>query len=90
MFALEKFRTYLLGTKVILFSDHMVLKYLLKMKEAKPSLIWWILLLQKFDIKIKDKRGIENLVADLLCCLPLNEESVLVKDEFLYEHLFLV
>ncbi|CAN6579414.1 unnamed protein product [Malus baccata var. baccata] len=35
--ALDKFRSYLLGTKVIIYTDHAVLKYLLTKKEAKPS-----------------------------------------------------
>ncbi|KAK4411844.1 Retrovirus-related Pol polyprotein from transposon.6 [Sesamum angolense] len=48
VFALEKFRHYLLGTKVVVFSDHAALKYLLSKKEAKPRLIRWILLLQEF------------------------------------------
>ncbi|XP_074327475.1 uncharacterized protein LOC141665386 [Apium graveolens] len=39
VFALEKFRSYLLGTKVIVYTDHAALKYLLAKKEAKPRLI---------------------------------------------------
>jgi len=50
VFALDKFRSYLLGTKVVVFSDHAALKYLLAKKEAKPRLIRWILLLQEFDL----------------------------------------
>ena len=56
VFALENFRSYLLGSKVIVFSDHAVLKYLLSKKESKPRLIQWILLLQEFDLEIKDKK----------------------------------
>ncbi|CAN6710901.1 unnamed protein product [Malus baccata var. baccata] len=52
VFALDKFRSYLIGTKVIVFTDHATLKYLLSKKEAKPRLIRWILLLQEFDIEI--------------------------------------
>ena len=46
VFALEKFRSYLLGSKIIVYSDHAALKYLLSKKDAKSRLIRWILLLQ--------------------------------------------
>jgi hypothetical protein len=46
VFALEKFRQYLLGTKVIVYSDHAALRHLLAKKDSKPKLICWILLLQ--------------------------------------------
>ncbi len=57
VFALEKFRSYLLGTKVIIYSDHIALHYFMTKKEAKPRLIRWILLLSEFDLGSKDKRG---------------------------------
>ena len=66
VFALDKFRSYLIGTKVIVFTDHAALKYLFTKKEAKPRLIRWMLLLQEFDIEIRDKKGCENVVADHL------------------------
>ena len=53
-FALEKFRSYLIGTKVIVFFDHVAFRYLLTKKEAKPRLIRWILLLQEFDLEIRE------------------------------------
>jgi hypothetical protein len=55
MLDLEKFRSYILGTKVV-FTDHATLRYLLKKKKSKPRLIRWILLLQEFDLEIKTKR----------------------------------
>ncbi|CAN6566272.1 unnamed protein product [Malus baccata var. baccata] len=66
VFALEKFRSYLIGAKVIVYFDHSVLKYLLSKKEAKPRLIRWVILLQDFDLEILDKNGRENIVADHL------------------------
>ncbi|CAN6701216.1 unnamed protein product [Malus baccata var. baccata] len=63
-FALDKFCSYLLGTKVIVYSDHAALKYLLTKKEAKPRLIRWMLLLQEFNIEIRDQKWSENVVAD--------------------------
>ncbi|KAM2151480.1 hypothetical protein ACFX1R_045921 [Malus domestica] len=56
IFALDKLRSYLLGTKVIIYTDHGALKYLLTKKEAKPRLIRWMLLLQEFDVEIWDKK----------------------------------
>jgi hypothetical protein len=56
VFAIYKFRSYLVGAKIIIYSDHAALKYLLTKKDAKPRLIRWILLLQEFDIDIKIRK----------------------------------
>jgi hypothetical protein len=66
VYAFEKFRAYLLGTKVIVHTDHAALRYLMTKKDAKPRLIRWVLLLQEFDFEVKDRRGCENQVADHL------------------------
>ncbi|KAG9458303.1 hypothetical protein H6P81_002811 [Aristolochia fimbriata] len=57
VFAFEKFRSYLIGSKVIVWTDHAALRYLFAKKDSKPRLIRWILPLQEFDIEIKDKKG---------------------------------
>ncbi|CAN6583757.1 unnamed protein product [Malus baccata var. baccata] len=87
VFALDKFRSYLIGTKVIVFTDHAALKYLLTKKEAKPRLIRWMLLLQEFDIEIRDKKGSENVVADHLSRMVHNEEALPIAETFLDEQL---
>ncbi|CAN6695182.1 unnamed protein product [Malus baccata var. baccata] len=69
VFALDKFRSYLIGTK------------------AKPRLIRWILLLQEFDIEIRDKKGSENVVADHLSRMVHNEESLPILETFSDEQL---
>ncbi|XP_021743263.1 uncharacterized protein LOC110709359 [Chenopodium quinoa] len=58
-FALEKFRSYLVGSKIIIFTDHATLNYLIAKSETKPRLLRWVLTLQDFDIKIRDKKGRE-------------------------------
>ncbi|CAL2259920.1 unnamed protein product [Prunus armeniaca] len=90
VFALDKFRAYLVGSPIVVFTDHAALKYLLTKKDAKARLIRWILLLQEFDITIKDKKGVENVVADHLSRLVFDEsfENTPINDSFPDEQLF--
>ncbi|KAM2692977.1 hypothetical protein EV2_007201 [Malus domestica] len=90
VFALDKFRSYLLGTKVIIYTDHAALKYLFTKKEAKPRLIRWMLLLQEFDIEIRDKKGSENVVADHLSRMVREEDVVPIIETFPDEQLMSV
>ncbi|RDX85928.1 Retrovirus-related Pol polyprotein, partial [Mucuna pruriens] len=50
VFAVDKFRSCLLGSKIIVFSDHAALRYLMKKPDAKPRLIRWMLLLEEFNL----------------------------------------
>ncbi|RDX74156.1 Retrovirus-related Pol polyprotein from transposon 17.6, partial [Mucuna pruriens] len=81
VFTLDKFRSYLLGSKIIVFSDHAALRFLLKKSDAKLRLIRWMLLLQEFNIKIKDKKGVENFVADHLSKI---ERDITAANEYVY------
>jgi hypothetical protein len=83
VFAIQKFISYLVGAKVIVYTDHAALKYLLTKKDAKPRLIRWILLLQEFDMEIKDKKGVENYVADHSSCLQFEEFVELPINDYL-------
>ena len=89
VYALEKFRPYILGSKIIIYTDHAALKYLLSKKEAKPRLIRCVLLLQEFDLERKDKKGSENLVADHLSCLHISGGGD-IGDTFPDEHLLAI
>ena len=82
---LKKFRPYILGSKIVIYTDHATLKYLLSKKEAKPRLIQWVLFLQEFDLKIKHKKGSKNSVADHLSHLHVPGGGD-IGDTFLDEH----
>ena len=75
VFALEKFRSYIVGSPVTIFTYHAALKYLLSKQDTKPRLTRWILLCQEFNLTIKDKKGVENVVADHLAQLRLESIS---------------
>ncbi|GJW48743.1 reverse transcriptase domain-containing protein [Tanacetum coccineum] len=66
VYAFEKFRSYLVLSKSIVYTDHSAIKYLFAKKDVKPRLMRWILLLQEFDVIIRDKKGAENLAVDHL------------------------
>jgi len=90
VFACEKFRSYLVGSPVVVFNDHATLKDLLSKKDSKARLVRWILLLQEFDITIKDKKGTENVVADHLSRLTTDSRFDItpIDDYFPNESLF--
>nr|GEV28266.1 reverse transcriptase domain-containing protein [Tanacetum cinerariifolium] len=77
LYAFEKFWPYLVLSKSIVYTDHSAIKYLLNKQYAKPRLLWWVLLLQEFDITIRDKKGSENLAADHLSRLENPHKDVL-------------
>ncbi|GJU21027.1 reverse transcriptase domain-containing protein [Tanacetum coccineum] len=94
VYAFEKFRSYLVLSKTIVYTDHSALKYLFNKQDAKPRLLWWILLLQEFTIEIRDKKGAENLATDHLSRLenPYQGDHVgmEINDNFPHESLNMI
>ena len=93
VFACEKFRPYILGSHVIIHTDHVAIRYLMEKKYAKPRLIKWVLLLQEFGMNIKDKKGSDNVIADHLSRLEKtteNEKETEISENFPNDQLFLL
>ena len=51
-------------------------------------LIRWILLLQEFDLEIRDKKWVEYLVADHLSCLLFAQDDFVIRETFPDKQLF--
>ena len=75
---------------MIIYTDHATLKYLLTKKDAKPRLWRWILLLQEFDLEIKDKKGVENSVADHLSRLQITNMQEQPINDFLRDDMLMM
>jgi hypothetical protein len=88
IFACDKFRPYIINSKVIVHTDHQALRHLLAKKDAKPRLIRWVLLLQEYDLQIIDRRGKDNPVADHLSRMEgIYDDPVPINESFLGEYL---
>ena len=93
VFTCKKYRPYILGSHVIIHTDHAAIKYLMTKKEGKPRLIRWVLLLNKFDLEINDKKGSDNVIADHFFRLEMNigkEKRNEIEENFPDEQLFLL
>ncbi|GJR03497.1 reverse transcriptase domain-containing protein [Tanacetum coccineum] len=94
VYAFEKFWSYLILNKSIVYTDHSALKYLFVKKDSKARLLRWVLLLQEFTFKVIDRKGAENLAADHISLLENPYENVLdpkeVNEKFPLETLNMV
>nr|GEV21847.1 reverse transcriptase domain-containing protein [Tanacetum cinerariifolium] len=77
VYAFEKFQSYLIMNKSIVYMDHSALKYLFAKKYSKARLLRWVLLLQEFKFKVIDTKRAENLASDHLSRLKNPHQNVL-------------
>ena len=88
MFACDKFRSYIVDSKVIFHTDHVAIIYLMEKKYAKPRLIRWVILIQEFYLHITDRKGAENPIADNLSRLEnILDDPLPIDDRFPGEQL---
>nr|GEW64945.1 hypothetical protein [Tanacetum cinerariifolium] len=77
VYAFEKFWSYLIMNKGIVYTDHFTLKYLFAKKDSKARLLRWVLLLQEFNFKVIDTKRAENMTADHFSRLENPHQNVL-------------
>ncbi|GJS87347.1 reverse transcriptase domain-containing protein [Tanacetum coccineum] len=77
VYAFEKFQSYLILNKSIVYTDHSPLKYLFAKKDSMARLLRWVLLIQEFYFNVIDTKGAENLSTDHLSRLENPYENVL-------------
>ena len=74
VFAVNHFRTYLLGRKFSLITDHSALRWLHSI-EAKGRIGRWVMELQEYDFDVKHRPGSDHGNADALSRLPNVKDS---------------
>ncbi len=72
LLALQHFEVYLGSSAqpVVVYTDHNPLIFLARMRNSNQRLMRWSLLLQDFNLEIRYKKGVENLIADALSRAP--------------------
>lgn len=73
LWAIEKFRPYVEGTKFTVITDHFSLLWLYNLKDPQGRLARWALRLQPYDFTLVHRKGKDNVVPDMLSRLPSRE-----------------
>ena len=80
VYALQKFRHYLLGAQFKMFIEHSMLKYLVNKPVLGGRICRWLLLFQEYDFEIIIKPRSLNVAPDHLSRLESGEEPIDSKD----------
>ncbi len=88
VYALHKFRHFLLINKFTFYVDHMALMYLVNNPRVSGRLIRWFLLFLEYDFKKNYKLGKSHLMVDALSRLPNQTKLVGIYDQTCDVHLF--
>jgi hypothetical protein len=91
VYALQKFKHYLLGSHFKMYIDHSVLKYLVnKLVLGGGRICRWLLLFQEYEFEVVVKPGKMNAGPDHLSCILSGEYAGNLDDSLLDENLFTV
>ena len=88
IYAVKKYRHYLLANKFVFFTDHQALLYLVNKPCNTGRIVRWFLILLEFDFTVVVKKGITHQRADHLSRLINGEALVGVTDDLLDAYLF--
>ncbi len=91
VFALHKFRHYLLGNKFVFYVDHMVLVYLVNKPQVLRCIIRWLLLFLKYESIVVYKLSYTHVITDALSSLvPNTTKPIGVLDQTIDATLFIL
>jgi hypothetical protein len=88
VYALQKFKHYLLGNKFTFYVDHMTLMYLVNKPQVSGMLARWLLLFLEYDFKIVYKQGRSHLMVDALSRLSNQIKPIGIPNQTCDAHLF--
>jgi hypothetical protein len=88
VYALHKFKHFLLGNKFVFYVDHMALVYLINKPQVLRRIVKWLLLFLKYEFTIVYKPSKTHVIVDVLSRLPDNSEPLGVPDQIMDASLF--
>ena len=88
VFALQKYRHYLLANPFTFYTEHQALKYLVNKPLHHGRICRWLLLFQEFEFEVVVQPGKLNVGPDHLSHIDTGEEPIGVDDELPDAHLF--